>query len=72
MLLLNGTVTSSESSGDACMMVVQARDLPFISLSRSSSLNVWTSHQLKVTSVTHILICNSWIAFPITELDNVF
>ncbi|OAY28862.1 hypothetical protein MANES_15G100000v8 [Manihot esculenta] len=47
VLLLNGTVTSSESSGDACMMVVQARDLPFISLSRSSSLNVWTSHQLK-------------------------
>ncbi|XP_021672167.1 anaphase-promoting complex subunit 4 isoform X3 [Hevea brasiliensis] len=47
VLLLNGTVTSSESSGDACMMVVQARDLPFISLSRSSLLNIWKSHQLK-------------------------
>ncbi|KAF2314456.1 hypothetical protein GH714_026616 [Hevea brasiliensis] len=48
VLLLNGTVTSSESSGDACMMVVQARDLPFISLSRSSLLNIWKSHQLKL------------------------
>ncbi|XP_020541301.1 anaphase-promoting complex subunit 4 isoform X2 [Jatropha curcas] len=47
VLLLNGTVTSSESSGDACMMILQANDLPFISISRSTSLKMWKSHQLR-------------------------
>ncbi|WCJ26939.1 Anaphase-promoting complex subunit 4 [Euphorbia peplus] len=47
VLLLNGIATSSESPGDACMMVVQASDLPFVSISRSTSLDVWGLDQLK-------------------------
>ncbi|KAK7842495.1 anaphase-promoting complex subunit 4, partial [Quercus suber] len=46
VLLLNET-TSSEGSGDACMMIVQANDLPFVSISRSTSLDYWMLHQLK-------------------------
>ncbi|EEF37696.1 Anaphase-promoting complex subunit, putative [Ricinus communis] len=51
VLLLNAIATSSESSGDACMMVVQASELPFVSISRSSSLNIWRLDQLKDSSV---------------------
>lgn len=47
VLLLNETTSSSESSGDACMMIVQASDLPFVSISRSSSVDNWMLHQLK-------------------------
>ncbi|XP_050367855.1 anaphase-promoting complex subunit 4 [Argentina anserina] len=47
VLLLNETTTTSESSGNACMMIVQANDLPFESITRSTSLNSWTLHQLK-------------------------
>ncbi|XP_065879836.1 anaphase-promoting complex subunit 4 [Euphorbia lathyris] len=51
VLLLNGTATSSESPGDACMMVLQASDLPFVSISRSTSLDLWGLHQLKDASL---------------------
>lgn len=61
VLLLNGTTSSSESSGDACMMIVQTSELPFIPISRSLCLNLWNLHQLKVTSVTSILIHIFWI-----------
>ncbi|KAF5475597.1 hypothetical protein F2P56_007389 [Juglans regia] len=47
VLLLNETNTSSESSGDACMMIVQASDLPFVSISQSTSPDYWMLHQLK-------------------------
>ncbi|KAE7995578.1 hypothetical protein FH972_000358 [Carpinus fangiana] len=51
VLLLNETTTSSESSGDACMMIVQASDLPFVSISRSSNVENWMLHQLKGSAV---------------------
>ncbi|XP_020873290.1 anaphase-promoting complex subunit 4 isoform X2 [Arabidopsis lyrata subsp. lyrata] len=47
VLLLNKTSADSEGSGEACMMVVQTCDLPFISISRSSSLNQWEIEDLK-------------------------
>ncbi|KAK9267431.1 hypothetical protein L1049_009857 [Liquidambar formosana] len=47
VLLLNETTTTSESSGNAHMMIVQASDLPFVSVSRSASLNHWKLHELK-------------------------
>ncbi|KAA8515340.1 hypothetical protein F0562_018430 [Nyssa sinensis] len=51
VLLLNETITTSESSGNACMMIVQASDLPFASVSRSSTLNYWNLHELKESVV---------------------
>ncbi|KAK3013402.1 hypothetical protein RJ639_009463, partial [Escallonia herrerae] len=47
VLLLNETSTTSESSGNACMMIVQGNDLPFVSLARSTSLSCWKLHELK-------------------------
>ncbi|XVF27726.1 hypothetical protein REPUB_Repub14bG0133400 [Reevesia pubescens] len=47
VLLLNETTAASESSGESCMMIVQANDLPFVSISRSSCINVWNLNQLK-------------------------
>ncbi|XP_059659639.1 anaphase-promoting complex subunit 4 [Cornus florida] len=47
VLLLNETTTTSESSGNAYMMLVQASDLPFVSVSRSNSQNYWNLHELK-------------------------
>ncbi|KAF5728954.1 Transducin/WD40 repeat-like superfamily protein isoform 1 [Tripterygium wilfordii] len=47
VLLLNEVSASSESSGDAFMMILQASDLPFASLSRSPCLHRWKMHQLK-------------------------
>ncbi|CAL5408478.1 unnamed protein product [Camellia sinensis] len=49
VLLLNESTTSSESSNNGCMMIVQASDLPFVSISRSTGLNRWNLHELKVT-----------------------
>ncbi|CAL5362611.1 unnamed protein product [Camellia sinensis] len=49
VLLLNKSTTSSESSNNGCMMIVQASDLPFVSISRSTGLNRWNLHELKVT-----------------------
>ncbi|KAF3451562.1 hypothetical protein FNV43_RR07657 [Rhamnella rubrinervis] len=47
VLLLNETATTSESSGDARMLTVEANDLPFVSIPLSASLNHWNLHQLK-------------------------
>ncbi|CAL5329331.1 unnamed protein product [Camellia sinensis] len=48
VLLLNESTTSSESSSNGCMMIVQASDLPFVSISRSTGLNRWNLHELKM------------------------
>ncbi|CAL5324651.1 unnamed protein product [Camellia sinensis] len=48
VLLLNESTTSSESSSNGCMMIVQAIDLPFVSISRSTGLNRWNLHELKM------------------------
>lgn len=47
VLLLNNTSTASESSGNACMMIVQASDLPFSSVARATSLSCWKLLELK-------------------------
>ncbi|KAL5839669.1 hypothetical protein ACOSQ4_012277 [Xanthoceras sorbifolium] len=47
VILLNETSISSENNGEACIMIVQASDLPFVSILRSTSLNHWELHQLK-------------------------
>ncbi|KAL1195142.1 Anaphase-promoting complex subunit 4 [Cardamine amara subsp. amara] len=47
VLLMNKTSENSEGSGEACMMVVQTGDLPFISISRSTSLDQWELDDLK-------------------------
>ncbi|KAI3466641.1 hypothetical protein Pfo_023304 [Paulownia fortunei] len=46
-LLLNEVTMASESSGNACMMIIQAADLQFVSISRSSILNSWNLHELQ-------------------------
>ncbi|XP_071930420.1 anaphase-promoting complex subunit 4 isoform X1 [Coffea arabica] len=46
VLLLNETVTTCESSGNAYLMIIQACDLPFVPLSRSTSLSSWRLDQL--------------------------
>lgn len=51
VLLLNETASTSESSVGSYMMVVQADDLPFVSMPRSSCLDDWKVHQLKVFSL---------------------
>ncbi|XP_022720526.1 anaphase-promoting complex subunit 4-like isoform X2 [Durio zibethinus] len=47
VLLLNETTAASESSGESCMMIVQANDLPFVSISRSTFIDLWNLNQLK-------------------------
>ncbi|CAK9141794.1 unnamed protein product [Ilex paraguariensis] len=47
VLLLNETTVTSESSRNACMMIVQASDLPFVPIARSTNLNYWKLHELK-------------------------
>jgi len=39
-LLLNKVTNTSESVGDGCMMILQASDLPYISISRSAYIDV--------------------------------
>ncbi|CAL5443160.1 unnamed protein product [Camellia sinensis] len=61
VLLLNESTTSSESSSNGCMMIVQASDLPFVSISRSIGLNRWNLHELKmenekVRNIPHFVI----------------
>ncbi|KAJ7946905.1 Anaphase-promoting complex subunit 4 [Quillaja saponaria] len=46
VLLLNETTSSSESTGDACMMILQASDFPFVKISRSC-MNMWKLHEMK-------------------------
>ncbi|RDY04783.1 Anaphase-promoting complex subunit 4, partial [Mucuna pruriens] len=46
VLLLNNTKTS-ESTGDGCMMILQASDLPYVSLSSTDSLDIWRIPELQ-------------------------
>lgn len=47
VLLLNETTGTSETSGNACMMIVDAIGLPFASISRFTSPNPWKLQGLK-------------------------
>lgn len=63
VLLLNETATTSESSGNACLMLVQECDLPFVSLSTPNSLNSWkldelTVHIILITFMDMLGICH--------------
>ncbi|TYG48556.1 hypothetical protein ES288_D10G024800v1 [Gossypium darwinii] len=57
VLLLNETTSASECSGESCMMIVQADDLPFVSIPRSGCINTWNLDQLK-DSVMHLRLEN--------------
>ncbi|KAL2495099.1 Anaphase-promoting complex subunit 4 [Forsythia ovata] len=57
VFLLNGVSSSSESSGNACMMILQAADLPFVSISRSIVLKSWRLHELQ-DSVVYLQLEN--------------
>lgn len=57
VLLLNETSTTSESSANACMMIVQANYLPFVSIASSSTLNCWKLNDLK-DSMVHLQVEN--------------
>lgn len=47
VLLLNGPSSVSENSEKACMMIVQADDLPFVSIPTSNASTPWKLNQLK-------------------------
>ncbi|XP_022949706.1 anaphase-promoting complex subunit 4 [Cucurbita moschata] len=47
VLLLNETASTSESSVGSYMMIMQADELPFVSMPRSPCLINWKVHQLK-------------------------
>ncbi|KAK2383087.1 anaphase-promoting complex subunit [Trifolium repens] len=47
VLLLNKDNNTSESAGDGCMIILEARDLPYVSLSRSAFVDVWRLQELK-------------------------
>lgn len=48
VLLLNKATNTSESSGDGCMMILQANDLSYVSISRSAFIDdVWRLSELK-------------------------
>lgn len=58
VMLLNETRTSSESSRSACIMLVQASDLPFASISSPSSVICWKIEKLKVWTYQNIQRCS--------------
>ncbi|CAK8577794.1 unnamed protein product [Lathyrus sativus] len=47
VLLLNKDTNTSESAGDGCMIIMQASDLPYVSISRSEYRDVWRLQELK-------------------------
>jgi hypothetical protein len=49
VLLLNKDNNTSESAGDGCMIILEASDLPYVSLSRSAFVDVWRLQELKVS-----------------------
>ena len=55
VLLLNKATTTSESTVDGCMMILQASDLPYVSISRSAYIDVWTLQELKVSHIMSIV-----------------
>lgn len=60
VLLLNEVTSTSESSGNARMMIIRAAGLPFVQISRSSSLKSWNFHELQV-----YISCNFMVIFVI-------
>ncbi|XP_045824082.1 anaphase-promoting complex subunit 4 [Trifolium pratense] len=55
VLLLNKDNNTSESAGDGCMMILEASDLPYVSLSRSAFVDVWRLQELKESAaILHI------------------
>ncbi|CAA0841182.1 Anaphase-promoting complex subunit 4 [Striga hermonthica] len=57
VLLLNQETTDPESSGNACMMIIQASNLKFRPISRSSVIDSWNPHEL-LDSVMHLQMEN--------------
>ncbi|KAL6542862.1 hypothetical protein OROHE_010382 [Orobanche hederae] len=57
VFLLNKVTMASESSGNACMMIVQASNLTFRPISRSFILDAWNLHELQ-DSVMHLHLEN--------------
>ncbi|KAK4491683.1 hypothetical protein RD792_002449 [Penstemon davidsonii] len=57
LLLLNEVATSPESSGNAYMMIMQAADLPFVSIPRSTIVNSWNLRELQ-DSIVHLQLEN--------------
>ncbi|KAK4786986.1 hypothetical protein SAY86_010819 [Trapa natans] len=55
VLLLNEGKDTSDSSGNAYLMILQASELPFSQISISSHINDWELHQLK-DSILHLKI----------------
>lgn len=55
VLLLNKATNSSENAGDGCMIILQASDLPFVSISRSAYIHVWRLQELKASHTTSIV-----------------
>ncbi|KAK1291453.1 Anaphase-promoting complex subunit 4 [Acorus calamus] len=51
VLLLNEVMSTSESPGKSCMMMVQASELPFVSVSRSATSNMWKLNELQGSAV---------------------
>lgn len=47
VLLLNKATNTSESAGVGCMIILQASDLPYVSISRSAYIDVWRLQELK-------------------------
>ncbi|KAL5054337.1 hypothetical protein RYX36_035019 [Vicia faba] len=47
VLLLNKDTNTSESAGDGCMIIMQASDLPYVSISRSEFRDAWRLQELK-------------------------
>ncbi|CAJ1936334.1 unnamed protein product [Sphenostylis stenocarpa] len=46
VLLLNKATNTSESAGDGCMMILQASDLPYVAISRSTYTDIWRLPEL--------------------------
>lgn len=55
VLLLNKATNTSESAGDGCMIILQASDLPYVSISRSAYIDVWRLQELKVSDAKSVV-----------------
>ncbi|KAI3904656.1 hypothetical protein MKW98_014836 [Papaver atlanticum] len=51
VLLLNETVTASDSSGSGHLMILRATDLPFVSVASSSYSHFWNLQKLKESAI---------------------
>lgn len=55
VLLLNKATNTSESAGVGCMIILQASDLPYVSISRSAYIDVWRLQELKVSHAKSVV-----------------